>query len=72
MSRDERHCIIMNGNVSSIGLFLKKIIKQSHCYLLRSMILIEFVPLLKDKNGDISDVNNYRAIALANVETKIP
>ena len=26
---------------------------------------------MKIKNGDISDVNNYRAIALANVETRI-
>ena len=32
------------------------------------MIEIEFIPLVKDKSGD---VNNYRAIALADVETKL-
>ena len=39
-----------------------------HSYLPNSMIEIEFIPLVKDKSGD---VNNYRAIALADVETKL-
>ena len=42
-----------------------------HSYLPNNMIEIEFIPLVKDKSGDITDVNNYRAIALANVETKL-
>ena len=29
------------------------------------------VPLVKCKSGDLSDVNNYRAIALSNAATKI-
>ena len=31
----------------------------------------EFVPLLKNKTGDIADVNNYRAIAISNAESKL-
>jgi len=42
-----------------------------HSYLPNSTIEIEFIPLVKDKSSDITDVNNYRAIALANVETKL-
>ena len=29
------------------------------------------VPLVKNKGGDLTDANNYRAIALSNVETKV-
>jgi len=29
------------------------------------------VPLLKNRSGDIADVNNYRAIALSNAVSKI-
>jgi len=32
---------------------------------------INIIPLVKNKCGDIADINNYRAIALCNVETKI-
>ena len=28
-------------------------------------------PLVKNKGGNLTDVNNYRAIALSNVDTKI-
>ena len=31
----------------------------------------EFIPLVKDKGGDITLVSNYRAIAISNVETKL-
>ena len=31
----------------------------------------EFVPLLKNKTDDIADVNNYRAIAISNAESKL-
>jgi len=37
-----------------------------YSYLPNSMIEIEFIPLVKDKGGHITDV-----IALANVETKL-
>jgi len=30
----------------------------------------EFIPLVKDKGGDITLVSNYRATAISNVETK--
>jgi len=29
------------------------------------------MPLVKNKGGDLTDVDNYRAIALLNVETKL-
>jgi len=32
---------------------------------------INIIPLVKNKCVDITDINNYRAIALCNVETKI-
>ena len=32
---------------------------------------INIIPLVKNKCGDLTDMNNYRAIALSNVETKI-
>ena len=31
----------------------------------------EFVPLLKNKTGDITDASNYRAIAISNAESKL-
>jgi len=42
-----------------------------HCYLPRSLMEIVIKPMVKNKGGDLTDVNNYRAIALSNVETKI-
>ena len=32
---------------------------------------INIIPLVKNKCGDLTDMNNYRAIALSNVETKM-
>ena len=29
------------------------------------------LPVVKNKGGDLTDVDNYRAIAISNVETKI-
>jgi len=37
----------------------------------RSFIKSVVIPLAKNKNGDLTDVNNYRAIAIANAETKV-
>jgi len=42
-----------------------------HGYLPERCIDINIIPLVKNKCGDLTDMNNYRAIALANVETKI-
>ena len=36
-----------------------------------SLILSIIVPLVKNKSGDICDVNNYRPIALVTVASKI-
>ena len=40
-------------------------------YLPARMMEIEFIPLVKDKTGDIMDANNYRGITLSNVQTKM-
>jgi len=32
---------------------------------------INVVPLVKNKCGDLTDVNNYRATALCNIDTKV-
>ena len=42
-----------------------------HCYLPSSFMQSTIRPLVKNKGGDLTDPNNYRAIALANMETKI-
>ena len=42
-----------------------------HGYLPEQCIDINIISLVKNKCGDLTDMNNYRAIALANVETKI-
>jgi hypothetical protein len=42
-----------------------------HCYLPHYLIATTVVPLLKNKSGDISDVDNYRAIALSNCMSKL-
>jgi len=42
-----------------------------HGYLPSRLMDINIIPLVKNKCGDTTDINNYRAIALCNVETKI-
>ena len=37
----------------------------------RALILVILAPLIKDKNGDHSDMSNYRPIALATVISKV-
>jgi hypothetical protein len=34
-------------------------------------MFIIIIPLIKNKSGDVTDVNNYRATVLSNAETKI-
>ena len=43
----------------------------SHGYLPDQLMSTTIIPLLKDKMGDISDVNNYRPIAIATVTSKL-
>ena len=43
----------------------------AHSFLPECLTMTTLVPLLKNKSGDIADVNNYRAIALSNAASKI-
>ena len=38
-----------------------------HCYLPNSMLDSVIVPLVKNRNGDLSDKNNYRLIIAINM-----
>ena len=40
-------------------------------YLPKQFICSMFAPIVKNKSGDLSDVNNYRAIAISNASSKI-
>ena len=42
-----------------------------HGYLPANFMDINITPLVKNKCGDLTDMNNYRAIALCNIESKI-
>ena len=42
-----------------------------HCYLPIGMLNSVIVPLVKNKNGDLSDRNNYRPIALFSTVSKL-
>ena len=42
-----------------------------HSFVPDELINTTVVPLLKNKSGDLTDVNNYRAIALSNCLSKI-
>jgi hypothetical protein len=39
----------------------------THCYILQDLIVTMIVPMLKNKAGDVTDVNNKHAIALSNI-----
>jgi len=47
------------------NLFLK------HCYVPGSFVQLTIVPLVKCKDGDLTDASNYRAITLSSTCTKI-
>ena len=38
---------------------------------MQSFMDVIITPLIKNKGGNLTDINNYRAIALSNVDTKI-
>jgi hypothetical protein len=42
-----------------------------HEYLPNSFMDASIVPLVKNKPGDLTDVNNYRAIAISNACSKL-
>ena len=42
-----------------------------HCYLPSSMLDSVIVPLVKNRNGDLSDKNNHRPIALSSTISKV-
>ena len=42
-----------------------------HCYLPSSMLDSVIVPLVKNRNGNLSDKNNYRPIALSSTISKV-
>ena len=44
---------------------------MKHCFLPCSFMDIDILPIVKNKGGDTTDMNNYRAIAISNVDTKI-
>ena len=44
---------------------------QIHIICLISMLDSVIVPLVKNRNGDLSDKNNYRPIALSSVISKV-
>ena len=44
----------------------------AHSFLPDSLLMTTLVPLvIKNKSGDIADVDNYRAIALSNAVNKV-
>ena len=61
------------GELLAVHLTLLFNIIVSHCYIPQDLIITTIVPLglLKNKTGDASDVNNYRAIALSNSLSKL-
>ena len=42
-----------------------------HCYVPGALTEVMIIPLVKNKNKDITDKNNYRPIAIANVVSKV-
>jgi len=44
-------------------------IKQ--CFVPAHFMDINIIPVIKNKGGDKTDINNYRAIAVSNADTKI-
>ena len=42
-----------------------------YCYIPIGMLNSVIVPLVKNKNGDLSDKNNYRPIALSSTVSKV-
>jgi hypothetical protein len=58
------------GELLAVHLTLLFNMFVSNCYIPQDLIITTNVPLLKNKTGDASDVNNYRAIAFSNSLSK--
>ena len=63
--------LTFSGVKLSVHLSLLYTFCVRHGYLPDHFMDINIIPLVKNKCGDLTDMNNYRAIALSNVETKI-
>ena len=59
------------GQLLSVHLTILFNMFTAHCYLPADIMKTTVVPLLKNKSGDVCDVNNYRAIALSNCSSKL-
>jgi len=59
--------------LSCTVIFTSELIAKRHSLSCRPIHFmdINIIPLVKTKCGDLTDINNYRAIALCNVETKV-
>ena len=42
-----------------------------HCYVPGALTEVMLIPLVKNKNKDITDTNNYRPIAIVNNVSKV-
>ena len=60
-----------NSAVFILGISICFTCMFKHCYLLSSMLDSVIVPLVKNRNGDLSDKNNYRPIALSSTISKV-
>jgi len=59
------------GSALTVHLTLLCNIFSSHCYLPDELTKITIVPMVKNKAGDTSDMNNYRAIAFFTSMSKV-
>lgn len=59
------------GHLLSVHLTLLFNMCLSHCYLPKDLTMTTVLPLIKNKSADLSDVNNYRAIAISSCFSKI-
>ena len=59
------------GNALTVHLTLLFNMFACHCYVPAELTKTTIVPMVKNKSGDISDMNNYRAIALSNSVSKV-
>lgn len=59
------------GPLLSVHLTLLFNMFLNHCHLPLEFVRTTIIPLIKNKTGDVSDVNNYRAVALSNCLSKV-
>lgn len=63
--------LMFGGNRLYVHLALFFNLCLKHCYFPSEFMLCVIMPLLKNKNGNSADMNNYRAIAISNSMTKV-